>query len=209
MTFDPVNKPSHYAEGRKYETIDVIEDWELSYRLGNAVKYISRAGRKNDAVEDLKKAEWYLQREIASLQGEPQTQYPSASEVQYDDVYEFFLDNVPFDGSDELDLWDPTLGPTEPDIAYEPVDRWGNPVHKRDYEGPLYAPHPQITETAHSQFVGDAEWDSEIDYATGFGKDLDQFDDEEIVRIIDRRGLIIGFKKDGSSCVLGKNGKCE
>ena len=74
----------------------------------------------------------------------------------------------------------------------------------------MYAPHPQITETAHSQFVGDAEWDSEADcVAYDFDKDLDQFDDEEIVRIIDRRGLIIGFKKDGSSCVLGKNGKCE
>ena len=48
MTFDPVNKPSHYAEGRQFETIEVIEDWKLSYRLGNCVKYISRAGRKGD-----------------------------------------------------------------------------------------------------------------------------------------------------------------
>jgi hypothetical protein len=45
-----VNHPSHYAEGRKYEPIDVIEDWELGFNLGNTVKYISRAGRKDDIV---------------------------------------------------------------------------------------------------------------------------------------------------------------
>lgn len=66
-----VDHPSHYAEGRKYEPIDVIEDWELGFCLGNAVKYISRAGRKNDAVEDLKKARWYLDREIERMGGSP------------------------------------------------------------------------------------------------------------------------------------------
>lgn len=45
-----VNHPSHYAEGRKYEPIDVIEDWELGFNLGNTVKYISRAGRKDDII---------------------------------------------------------------------------------------------------------------------------------------------------------------
>lgn len=62
-----VDHPSHYAEGRRYEPIDVIEDWELGFCLGNAVKYISRAGRKNDALEDLKKARWYLDREIERM----------------------------------------------------------------------------------------------------------------------------------------------
>jgi len=66
-----VDHPSHYAEGRKYEPIDVIEDWELGFCLGNAVKYISRAGRKNDALEDLKKARWYLDREIERMEGSP------------------------------------------------------------------------------------------------------------------------------------------
>ena len=45
--FDPVKKPSHYTAGRKYEPKDVIRDWDLNFNLGNAVKYISRAGRKN------------------------------------------------------------------------------------------------------------------------------------------------------------------
>ena len=70
IKYDPVNHPSHYTEGRKYEPIKVIEDWKLDYCLGNALKYISRAGRKQDAVEDLKKAVWYIQREITKLEGE-------------------------------------------------------------------------------------------------------------------------------------------
>lgn len=61
---DPVNHPSHYTSGG-IETIDVIEAWQLGFHLGNAVKYISRAGKKGDALEDLKKARWYLDREIA------------------------------------------------------------------------------------------------------------------------------------------------
>ena len=68
MSHDAVNRPSHYAEGREFETIDVIEDWGLGYHLGNAVKYISRAGRKDDILQDLKKAQWYLTREIENLE---------------------------------------------------------------------------------------------------------------------------------------------
>lgn len=60
---DPVNNPAHYKAGG-LEAIDVIEAFELGFRLGNAVKYILRAGRKLDALEDLKKARWYLDREI-------------------------------------------------------------------------------------------------------------------------------------------------
>lgn len=61
-TYDSVNRPAHYAEGRKYEPIAVIEDWGLTYHLGNAVKYISRAGRKGETRQDIEKAVWYLQR---------------------------------------------------------------------------------------------------------------------------------------------------
>lgn len=66
--FDPVSRPSHYAEGRKYEPRKVIHDWGLNFNLGNAVKYISRAGRKNDALEDLKKARQYLDFEIEEME---------------------------------------------------------------------------------------------------------------------------------------------
>jgi len=67
-TFDPVDNPPHYTKGRIYEPVKVIEDWELDYHLGNALKYISRAGRKggNDSlIEDIGKAIFYLERRIS------------------------------------------------------------------------------------------------------------------------------------------------
>ena len=66
---DTINHPSHYTFG-KIEVIDVLEDWELGFHLGNAVKYIARAGKKNPekTVEDLKKAQWYLARKIQEIQ---------------------------------------------------------------------------------------------------------------------------------------------
>lgn len=65
-----MNNP-YYAKGRKYEPIDVINDWDLGFNLGNAVKYISRAGRKSaDPVPDLEKALDYLNYEIALRKGE-------------------------------------------------------------------------------------------------------------------------------------------
>jgi hypothetical protein len=66
---DMVNQPAHYRAGDTYETIRVIEAWRLGFNLGNTVKYISRAGAKGDPVEDLKKARWYLDREIAIREG--------------------------------------------------------------------------------------------------------------------------------------------
>lgn len=61
-----VNHPSHYNQG-KYEVIDVIEDWNLGFCLGNAIKYIGRCGHKDDPVQELEKAKWYIQREIDRL----------------------------------------------------------------------------------------------------------------------------------------------
>lgn len=67
---EAVNHPSHYGgKDNPYEAIKVIEAWELDFHLGNAVKYISRAGKKdpNKTVEDLEKAAFYLQRKIDKL----------------------------------------------------------------------------------------------------------------------------------------------
>ena len=62
---DMVNEPPHYISKVGLESIDVIEAFELNYRLGNAVKYILRYGKKSQhPTEDLKKARWYLDREI-------------------------------------------------------------------------------------------------------------------------------------------------
>ena len=57
-----VNHPSHYNKG--IETIDYIDSWEMNFNTGNVIKYVTRAGYKNNQLEDLKKAMWYLQREI-------------------------------------------------------------------------------------------------------------------------------------------------
>ena len=59
MKIDMVDQPPHYKDGG-IETIDFIEAKKLGFNLGNAIKYISRAGKKNDALEDLKKARHYL-----------------------------------------------------------------------------------------------------------------------------------------------------
>jgi hypothetical protein len=65
---DPVNRPSHYTDG-KIEVIDFIEDKKLGFHLGNTVKYIARAGKKGPSkkLQDLEKARWYLNREINNM----------------------------------------------------------------------------------------------------------------------------------------------
>lgn len=64
---DIISRPSHYTDGRKYEPKDVIRDWNLNFNLGSAVKYISRAGRKDDIIQDLKKAKQFIDFEIEAL----------------------------------------------------------------------------------------------------------------------------------------------
>ena len=67
---EAVNHPSYYKTGG-IEAIDAIEAWELGFNLGNVIKYIVRCGKKSDkVVEDLKKAAWYLNREIARIEKE-------------------------------------------------------------------------------------------------------------------------------------------
>lgn len=66
-----VNHPQHYGgKDNKYEAIKVIDAWNLGFSLGNTVKYISRAGKKNQEkeLEDLKKASWYLNHHIQTLE---------------------------------------------------------------------------------------------------------------------------------------------
>ena len=70
---DMINHPQHYTSG-KIEVIDFIEDKGLNFNLGNVLKYVARAGHKKSsgksvdakALEDLKKARWYIEREIAT-----------------------------------------------------------------------------------------------------------------------------------------------
>jgi hypothetical protein len=66
-----VKNPEHYGGvDNPYEAIKVIENWSLDFHLGNTVKYISRAGKKypEKELEDLLKAQWYLNRRIENLE---------------------------------------------------------------------------------------------------------------------------------------------
>ena len=68
-----VNHPEHYGgKNNQYEAIKVINDWgyDKDFYLGNAVKYLSRAGKKDDTIQDLKKAIWYIEQKIVLLEKE-------------------------------------------------------------------------------------------------------------------------------------------
>lgn len=68
---EAVDHPAHYGGADDpYEAIKVIEAWGLGFHLGNAVKYICRCRRKGEMIEQLKKARWYLDREISRLEKE-------------------------------------------------------------------------------------------------------------------------------------------
>ena len=64
---DPIN-PNHYKTKNGLEVIDVIEAFNLNFKLGNAIKYILRAGKKDSITQDLRKALWYIQREIIKIE---------------------------------------------------------------------------------------------------------------------------------------------
>ena len=185
---DPIDRPAHYAEGRSYEPIDVIEDWALGFNLGNLVKYVSRAGRKQNHLEDLKKARFYLDREISSL--EPSVPFAVTYEdILQDQAHAASEGNEPLVeyGLSDVDVDDQTL-------EWDTDDRY------------MWDPG---SDCAWDPTLGPAELSSEELNEILSKKDLDQFRDDEIVSTVERRGLIIGFKKDGTSCLLGNNGRCE
>jgi hypothetical protein len=72
-----ISHPSHYNQG-KIEVIEFIEDKEMGFHLGNVIKYVSRAGKKDPTktIEDLKKAAWYLNRHIELLESQKQDRNP-------------------------------------------------------------------------------------------------------------------------------------
>ena len=65
MEKEQVNHPSHYQQG--IEPIEVIESWDLNFNLGNVIKYTLRAPYKENMIQDLEKAKWYLERELQRL----------------------------------------------------------------------------------------------------------------------------------------------
>lgn len=70
MKKNNVDHPPHYGGDTTYEVIKVIEAWDLNFHLGNVIKYVSRAGKKDPSatIEDLQKAKWYLERYLEEYQ---------------------------------------------------------------------------------------------------------------------------------------------
>ena len=63
--FETVNHPNHYGgENNPFEAIKVINYYNLNFNLGNVIKYILRAGKKDEYIQELKKAKWYIENEI-------------------------------------------------------------------------------------------------------------------------------------------------
>ncbi len=81
-----VNSPSHYHKASGVEVIVAIEAWGLGFCLGNVVKYVARAGRKDSGtrIEDLEKARWYLNRELEALEREERERAERADIVVVD-----------------------------------------------------------------------------------------------------------------------------
>ena len=122
---DPVRQPAHYIAGRSIEPINVIEDWELGFHLGNSLKYISRAGRKDPSLtrQDISKAIWYLERFQDQLDEQEEAEFVAMGELGTRGFGSD--DDIPFScdwDEDAEDLWDPSLGPTEPSDCLQGKD---------------------------------------------------------------------------------------
>ena len=199
MTYDHIN-PSHYRGDRKFEPIEVIEDWGLNYRLGNSLKYIARNGRKpsEDPVEGLKKAIWYLEREISALEnGQPY-------KAEYEDVLDYYGQTQDLKEAwpqDFQDFWEDgyDLYVTGQDglVGSAGIDRVEPPAWDSDDDfmwDPSVGP-VELTQSEISMILK--------------SKDLQQFEPDEIISTVEKRGFVIGVRKDGSTCELGENGRCK
>ena len=87
QTKEMINHPDHYLKETGFEVIDVIEAWDLDFCLGNAVKYIWRAGLKKNALEDLSKAVWYVNREIKRIEKAEKERPREFIRYQYTESY--------------------------------------------------------------------------------------------------------------------------
>lgn len=97
---DLVNHPPHYVTAAGIEAIDVMEQYGLGLHLGSAMKYLLRAGRKDDERTDLRKAAWYLARWIDGIPCAHGVEYPTAS----DDVHGGLCWQTPDDIADAFAL---------------------------------------------------------------------------------------------------------
>jgi hypothetical protein len=231
MTYDAIN-PNHYKGDRQFEPIEVIEDWGLNYHLGNALKYISRNGRKpgEDPREGLSKAIWYLERLQDKYDDEVACGCPPGCECEpcpdcltptekmvsltfaQDEIEFQALGRIPNSvlfGSDEDMIQAAQAVPFE--ATYEDILEFENwdpslgPIEPDIDDQPLDYWGKDQPLSSQENWNSDA-LSSSACYPT-FGKDLSKFSDTEIVHQSYEGGYIFGHQKNGDVRILGKSGE--
>lgn len=180
---DVVRNPAHYTSGREFEPIDVIEDWELPFHLGNALKYIARAGRKDPKLirQDISKAIWYLERFNDQF---------VESEAQAKDADDLLRDKFN-EAMDKVDA----------DNGYIPFDATLDMIDQEEIEFEALGEKAAINGIPSSILPGPDDVIYLGDYQVK--KDLSQFEDYEIVTTHLVDGSILGTQKNGDVIVLG------
>ena len=212
---DNVNQPSHYTEGRAFEVIEVLEDWcgrapdpVLGGLQWNSLKYQGRLWDKANPLEDAKKSRWYLNRLIDKLEAKQVVQ----PRVTYEDVLEAATAEAAA-GQELLAEY----GVADVD---DQLLEWG---WEFDWEEDR---KKVVDRSIANAQKGYAHWDADDDYMwdPSLGpvelskeeidmilrnRDISNSDPNEIVKVIEKRGFLLGVKANGNTCVLGGNGKCE
>ena len=208
---DNVDHPSHYTEGRAFEVIEVLEDWcgrapdpVLGGLQWQSLKYLGRVWDKVDPLEDLKKSRWYLNRLIDKLEAKEVVQ----PRVTYEDV----LEAATAEAATGQELL------TEYGIA-----EWGWDFEREWEDEDRKEVVDRSIANAQKGYVhwdedDDFMWDpslgpvdlsqDEIDMILR-NRDISDSDPNEIVKVIEKRGFLLGVKANGNTCVLNDRGNCE
>ena len=214
---DNVDHPSHYTEGRAFEVIEVLEDWcgrapdpVLGGLQWQSLKYLGRAWDKTNPLEDLKKSRWYLNRLIDKLEAKEVVQ----PRVTYEDVLEAVTAEAAA-GQDLLNEYGIA------DVDDQPLDSWA-----WDFEWEDEDREKVVDRSIANAQKGYVLWDEDDDFMwdPSLGpvdlsqdeidmilrnRDISDSDPNEIVKVIEKRGFLLGVKANGNTCVLNDRGNCE
>ena len=221
---DNVNKPSHYTEGRAFEVIEVLEDWcgrapdpVLGGLQWNSLKYQGRLWDKVNPLEDAKKSRWYLNRLIDKLEAKQAVPFA----VTYEDVLEE-VTAAAAAGQQLLSEYGIS------DVDDQSLDYWENDSSHVICQqvSDSYADDSEDLKNLERWAEGAAEWDFESDslWDPSLGpaelsqkeinmilrnRDVSDSNPDEIVKVIEKRGFLLGVKANGNTCVLNDRGSCE
>ena len=183
MTTDNVNHPSHYTEGRAFEVIEVLEDWVSRAPdpvLGGLQwNSLKYQGRVWDKTNPLEDLKKSRWYLNRLIEKLEAKQVPFAA--TYEDVLEDQI-SAALEGND----------PYQVDVDDQPLPGWDS---DDDYMWDPSLGPVELTESELEEILA--------------SKDLEQFDENEVVQVIEKRGLILGVMANGNTCILNSKGKCE